>query len=116
MGVLVASWAVGVLCVGSGYFKGSVYQRLLVEFERCPVRIVVAGAGTCSVVTARVSLVNMAVQLASQSWPMESRLVDVRAGKRWVSVAAGGSGIGIFAVWVEFMDWPLATWTEIAGV
>ncbi len=86
------------------------------ELERWPVRMDVVGVGTCSVVTARVSLVNMAVQLASQSWPMESRLVDVRAGKRWVSVAVGGSGIGIFAVWVEFMDWPLATRTERAGV
>ena len=89
---------------------------MFVELEWWRVRMVVAGAGTCSVVTGRVSLVNMEVQLASQSWPMESRLVDVRAGKKWVSVAVGGSGIGIFAVWVEFMDWPLATRTERAGV
>ena len=88
----------------------------MVLLDLCPVRIVVAGMGTGSVVTASVFLVKMAVQLASHSWPMESRLVDARAGKRWVSVAAAGSGIGMLAVWVDSMDWPLATCTERAGV
>ena len=88
----------------------------MVVLDLCPVRIVVAGGRTGSVVTASVFLVKMAVQLASQSWPMESRLVDVRSGKRCVSVAVGGIGIGMLAVWVDSMDWPLATCTERAGV
>jgi hypothetical protein len=57
-----------------------------------------------------------AVQLASQSWPTESRESEARWGKPWADVASGGRpGIGSWVVWVDGIVCPLGIRTWMAG-
>ena len=52
-----------------------------------------------------VEAVKVAWQPASQSWPMETKDVSPREGKRWTRLAFLGSpGIGSSAVCVEIME------------
>jgi hypothetical protein len=45
------------------------------------------------------------------NWPTEIKEAGPSAGKRWTSLAAGGSrGVGSSAVWVECMNSWLASW------
>jgi hypothetical protein len=61
--------------------------------------------------------VNSASQLVSvNNWPMEIKEVGPSAGKRWTSLATGGSrGMGSSAVWVECMNSWLASWTGMGS-
>lgn len=62
------------------------------------------------------ALSNVTVQPASQSCPMEMRLVFPRAGNMWACLAASGSwGMWRVAVWVDTMWEPsgCATWMPL---
>jgi hypothetical protein len=55
-------------------------------------------------------------QPTSQNLPRDSKDVGPRSGNMWASVAVLGScGMGSSAVWVEYMNSWLASWTGIGS-
>ena len=101
--VMLATGSMGV--VGSGIFHRPLGDRWPVAMVWRP-RLMVTDV-----------LVKCAVQLASQSWPIESREPACSVGKRLVCRAFRGSrGKGRSPVWVEVMVPPLGNWTRMGVV
>jgi hypothetical protein len=106
LGVLVVASACG-LAVGS-----VVVHRWLVAALRSPRRISLPWW---------VKVHSVAVNFASQSpaskiWPTEIKEVGPSSGNKWALVAVlGRCGMGSSAVWVEYMNSWLASWTGMGS-
>ena len=99
----MAGVGLGLVGSGVGGLGGCmVVVQSAVSLLLVPVRMSSPFSHTSAVVAVKITL-----QPASQSWPIEIRLVLPRAGNRWAVVAVGGScGISIWAVCVDFMVLP----------
>jgi len=117
----LAVWCSSVTVVsGSELGKSSCQRREPVSGERVPDMMGGPVRVMASCVVSKTSTLvelKMAVQPWSQSWPMEISEPEARAGKMCAEPAWRGSeGIGRVAVWLEVMEPPVGTMTEMPGL
>jgi hypothetical protein len=102
----------GLESSGVGVFGGC---RVVVQRGLSLLLVPVSMSSSFSQISAEVA-VNMTLHPASQSWPMEIRLVLPRAGNKWAVLAGAGScGMSTWAVWVDCIVVPSGndTWMPL---